>query len=232
MGSAQSALPASAQPDLLTILLAHPAMHDIRVITLLQLSSKAMSARMSSAVAGRLKLRFRSCSTEAVMSFSAWLHQHAALLQSLELGVSVSCCKEDEAAADAAIAEALAAAPRLPLKAFSTTCSKPQLLTHRCQALPCLQSIIQLTVPDLPSAQAIRCLPHRLQSLDITASTAAASGLQAIAQSCPKLSEVRLGYNMWPSRSNTGPVLLDHALNGWPLLPLVELRFIGVHLPQ
>jgi hypothetical protein len=78
----------------------------------------------------------------------------------------------------------------------------------------------------------IHCLPPKLSSLEITKSTSTVAKLQLISQQCPRLQEVRLGYSLWPGPNNTGPLLLDHALNGWVLLPIVELRFVGCRLPR
>lgn len=225
------------QPDLLGILLANSSMHHPAVVAKLLQTSKALSARMAAALAGRMNLSFGSSSTEAVMSLSRWLSRHAPLLASLELSVKVCCCAEDEAGADTAITEALAAtastAPSLRIRSFSTTSSKPQLVSPRYSTLPCLQHITHLSIPDLTSEQQVGCLPPRLVSLDVASSCSCNVGrLQQISQQCPALREVRLGYNLWPSKTNTGSLLLDKALNGWVLLPVVELRFIGCRLPR
>lgn len=225
-----------AQPDLLDVLLSHQALHEPRVVAKLHLTSRYMSARLATALAGCLKLSFVSCSTESVLSLSLWLHQHAALLSSLEVGVKVCCCPEDEAAADKGIADALTAAathaPNLRMQAFSTTYSQPKLLALSCRTLPSLQHLVALSVPDLTTDSQIHSLPRSLTSLEITKSTSNASRLQLISQQCPRLQQVRIGYSLWPSRTNAGSQLLDHALNGWVLLPLVEMRFNGCRLPR
>lgn len=225
---------AAQQVDVVDVLLA--CMHEPKVVAKLHLCSKAMSARMAAALSGRLHLCFSSSSTESVMSLALWLHQHAALLATLELNISVCCCGDDEAAADAAITDALIAtttsAPSMRLRSFSTTCSKAQLLSSKCATLPCLQHITHLAVPDILTEQQAHCLPARLCSLQVLKSTCSAGRLQLISQQCPRLQEVRLGYNLWPSRTNIGAALLDNAFNGWVLLPIVELQFVGCRLPR
>lgn len=225
-----------AQPDLLDVLLSHQALHEPRMVAKLHLTSRYMSARLATALAGRLNLSFASCSTESVLSLSLWLHQHAALLSSLEVGVKVCCCPEDEAAADKGLTDALAAAathaPNLRLRSFSTTYSTSKLLAFSSRALPCLQHLMSLSVPDLTTDAQVCSLPRSLTSLEITKSTSNAGRLQLISQQCPHLQHVRIGYSLVPSRTNAGCQLLDHALNGWVLLPVEEMRFIGCRLPR
>jgi hypothetical protein len=202
----------------------------------LHLTSRYMAARLATALAGCLSLSFVSCSTESVLSLSLWLHQHAALLSSLEVGVKVCCCPEDEAAADKGLVAALTAAathaPNLRMQGFSTTYSQPKLLSLSCRALPCLQHLVALSVPDFTTDAQILSLPRSITSLEVTKSTSNAARLQLISQQCKRLQKVRIGYSLWPTRTNAGPQLLDHALNGWVLLPLVEMRFIGCRLPR
>lgn len=225
--------------DVIDILLSNECMQDPVVVAKLHLSSASMTARVQAALKSKLRLSFSSSSTEAVISLSMWLAKHAGLLSALELDTRIACCSHDEIQADTAISDALAAAaavpapaPNLSLHSFSTTCSTPQLLTAKFTALPCLQHLTHLTVPDLTSDQQVRCLPTRLSSLEVTKSTADVVRLQLISQQCPNLREVRLGYSLWPSKTNCGPTLLDRATSGWVLLPVVELRFIGCRLPR
>lgn len=227
---------ATAQPDLLDIMLANTALHHPQVVAKLHRTSKAMSARLSTALAGRLHLCFASSSTESVVSLSMWLAQHAALLSTLEVGLRVCCCSDDEAGADSTLTEALLSsapyAPSLHMRAFTTTYSKTSLLSTKCMTLPCVQHLTHLSIPDICTEAQIHCLPPKLCNLEMTKSTATVGKLQLISQQCPHLQQCVLGYSLWPNKGNTGSLLLDHALNGWVLLPIVELRFIGCRLPR
>jgi hypothetical protein len=89
-----------------------------------------------------------------------------------------------------------------------------------------------LSVPDLTTDAQVCSLPRSLTSLEMSKSTSNAGRLQLISQQCPHLQQVRIGYSLVPSRTNAGSRLLDHALNGWVLLPLVEMRFIRCRLPR
>lgn len=233
-GTASASTP--RQPDLIDVLLRNTAMHDPQVVAKLHMTSKAMTARVATALAGRLHLCFTSCSTESVVSLSLWLQQHAALLATLEVGVRVCCCSEDESAADTALAGALAATaalnPILRIRAFSTSYSRSQLLSPKYMGLACLQHLTHLSIPDLCTVAHISCLPPQLCSLEVTKSTASAAALQLISKRCPSLQAVCIGYSLWPSNRNSGSLLLDQALGGWALLPVVELRFIGCRLPR
>jgi hypothetical protein len=211
-------------------------LQDARVVARLQAISKAMAARLGEKLAGRLQLKFNSSSTEAAVSLCMWLTRHAALVSTLDVTLRVCCCNQDEAGADAAFVETLISsapiAPGLRMLAFNTTCAKTLLLSARCMALPCVQALRHLTIPDLCTDEQIHCLPPSLCTLEISKSTASVAKLQLISQQCRDLREVRLGYSLWPSKTKAGPLLLDQALNGWPLLPIVELRFIGCRLPR
>lgn len=213
-----------------------PVLHNPQLVAKLLMTSRATACRVAAALAGRLQLCFGSCSTEAVLSLSLWLHQHAALLDTLEVCVNICCCSEDEAAADAALSGALSVAaalnPALRLTAFSTTYAKSQLLSPTFRGLPCLQHLVHLAVSDISTDAYISCLPPQLSTLEISKSTATSKQLQLIVKRCPKLRVVRIGYSLWPSKANAGSALLDAASGGWVLMPLVELRFIGCRLPR
>lgn len=227
----------AAQPDVLSVLMSHSTfLQDARLVARLQTVSKAMTARLGGKLAGQLQLKFNSSSTEAAVSLCLWLTRHAALVSALDVTLRMCCCNQDDTGADAAFVEALIAsapsAPGLRMLVFNTSCAKTLLLSAKCMALPCVQALRHLTIPDLCTEAQIHCLPTSLCSLDITKSTASVAKLQLISQQCRDLRAVRLGYSLWPSTTKAGPLLLDQALNGWPLLPIVELRFIGCRLPR
>lgn len=196
-----SGKPAAANSRLLDILVGHRAFHAPELLASLLMTSRAMQQCIARVAHRQLVLRVAGLKASTMISFSAWLISHGALLAALDVAAEVACCQADTRAACIPL-----------LKALSTVPPGVRL---------------RLTLPDVLPGDVAQ-LPRGLLGLRLCASSAAASTLRAISRQCPELQDVRLVYLCDSVRASGA---LSRARGGWPSLPVLELAFVGTGQP-